>query len=230
MKPIFNSTLLLLLLLVSVARAQSDIQMTEVLFAESEPGLEPYQSRYLLSEQFLRLDDGTDQGDFVLFDRQSREIHSFNHEDGTHLLIKPQHSETLDFKLDFQVLKKELTQAPKINGILPVEHQYFADSRLCKQSVNVKGLLVDMTQVLIDYEQVLVEQTKTTLSRFPGSIRTACYMANNYLHASDYLFAGFPLHVKDDSGREKRLLSFQQVLKPRSMLQFPQGYRVYHSN
>lgn len=210
--------------------AQPELQMTEVLIEESEPGLEPYLSRYLLNEQYLRLDDGTDQGDFILFDRKTREIHSFNHEDGTHLLIKPNKNTPLNLKVDYQVRKNSMHGSPKIGGVSPIEYQFFADSKKCKQSVNVKGFLPDMTQALINYEQVLVEQTKSTLSRFPASIRTACYMANNYLHASDYLHGGFPLQVVDDNGRQKRLISFQQVSKPQSIVKFPEGYHVYYPN
>ncbi len=95
--------LLLLLGFISIttgAYAQSQLAMLEVIIEESEPGLDPYLSRYLLSEDFLRLDDGSDRSDFILFDRQTREIHSFNHEDRTHMLIVAKQAGVVDFKVD----------------------------------------------------------------------------------------------------------------------------------
>ncbi len=222
--------LLLLLGIISIttgAYAQSQLAMLEVIIEESEPGLDPYLSRYLLSEDFLRLDDGSDRSDFILFDRQTREIHSFNHEDRTHMLIVAKQAGAVDFKVDYKVYKKTLPDAPEINGNAPVEYQFFADAKKCKQVVSEKTLLPDLTQVLIDYEKVLAEQAKSTLSRIPDSIRTGCYMANNYLHVTDYLQGGFPLHVIDDRGRQKRLLTFRNLQKPSSILFFPAGYRVY---
>lgn len=219
---------LYLALLFSSVNAGAELQMDEVVFEEREPGLEPFRSRFLANESFLRLDDGTDMGDFVLYDRKTGQIHSFNREESTHLLIKPQQATKIDFDIDFRVEKRSLQDAPKIKGITAVEHQFFADATKCKHSVNVKGLLEDMARAMMEYEQALVEHAKKTLSRVPASMKKACYMANNYLHASDYLKVGFPLHVVDDEGRQKRLLSFQQVVKPASIVQFPEGYRVFY--
>lgn len=217
-----------LVLVNSNAYAQPEIEMTEVVFEEVEPGIEPYISRLLLSEHFLRLDDGIDSGDFILFERKTGQIHSFNHEDKTHLAIKPLEAPDIDFKLDFKIHKNNLHSAPKINGVTPVEYQFYADSKKCKQSVNVAGILPQMTKVMIDYEQALVGQAKATLQRIPSSMRTACYMANNFLYASEYIKVGFPLHVADYEGRQKRLVSFQEIKKPETIVQFPAGYQLYY--
>ena len=208
----------------------NDLVMTEIIFEEVEPGLEPFKSRLLLSKKMLRLDDDDDQGDYILYDREAHEIHSFNHEDKSHLMMKPLPVEVLDFEIDFKVESKPLTDAPKVNAVVPVQHQFFADKKLCKKSLNVKGLLPDLTQVLIDYEQVIVEQSKQTLWQIPADVRSSCYMSNNYLYASDYLKVGFPLFVTDDLGRQKKLLSFRQIKKDRSIMQQPVGYNLYYPN
>lgn len=210
--------------------AESGLTLTEVIFNEVEPGLEPYRSRILLNEQLMRLDGNNDQGDFILYDRKSREIHSFNHQDKTHLIMKPLQTPMPDVMLDFQVAKKILVDAPKINGQVPVEIKFYADTHLCKKSINVPNFLPEVTIALINYQQALVEQNIQTLPRIPASMRSSCYMANNYLHASDYLKVGFPVHVIDDQGRQKKLLSFRQVIKPGSLFQQPEGYQSYYPN
>jgi len=214
----------------SVLMAEAELMLTEVLLEEIEPGIEPYQSRLLLGKKFLRLDDANDRGDFVLFDRQTHEIHSFNHEEQSHLVMKPLTAEAVDFTLDFKVERQPLLDAPRVNGESPVRHEYFADNQLCKMSVNVAGLLPEITRVLIDYEQAIVAQNQQTLSQIPDNVRSSCYMANNYLYASDYLKAGFPLFVSDDRGRQKKLLSFRQLNKPASIMKKPEGYSLYYPN
>lgn len=208
----------------------NNLVLTEIIFEEIEPGLDPFTSRLLLGANFLRLDDGSDRGDFILFDRNSHEIHSFNHEDKLHLVMKSLSGLALDFKLDFKVEKKELLDAPDVQGVKPVQHHFYADGRLCKKSINVSGLLPELAQVLVDYEQTIVKQNNQTFSEIPASVRSSCYVANNYLHASDYLKVGFPLFVIDDQGRQKKLLDFQQIIKSHSIMEQPDDYSVYYPN
>jgi len=235
-KLLFTVLLLLNLAAFNPVQSQSPesgpVMMTEVLFEQQEPGIEPYIIRMLVTGKFLRLDDGNDQDPlgYILYDRISHEIHNFNHDDKSHLLMKPLVSPVIDFKLDFRQEKKVLEQAPRIKGEAPVETTFYADGQLCKTSINVSGLLPDVTAALKDYEQALVEQNKQTLTEIPSAVRTPCYMSNNYLHASDYLKAGFPLHVIDDQGQQRRLLKFGEVSKPLNLLQQIQGYRLYYPN
>jgi hypothetical protein len=233
MKKILAVTLLSLFSGLLSAQMQTDgkmLSVTEVRIAETEPGIGRFVSRLMLSKDFLRLDDGAADGNFTLFNRKTHEIHSFNHEDQSQLVMKPIAQKKIDFKLDFKIDDSEMKDAPSVGGVTPVQHQYYADTRLCKQSVNVQGLLPQMTQALIDYEQALVAQNSQTLERIPAGVRSSCYMANNYLHASDYLKQGFPLFVMDDLGRQKRLQGFQQIEVPASLFEPIAGYKLYYPN
>ncbi len=211
----------------SLLAAEKTVTVTEVTLLESEPGIDDYASRLLLSPEFLRLDDGDDKGDYILFNRKTHVIHSFNHADRTNLLIKPGNGQAIDFKMSWKVDKQPMPGAPSIGGVAPLQYQFYADGHLCKQSVNVKGLLPQVTQALIDYQQTLAMQNAKTLDRVPASLRSSCYMANNYLHTNDYLKNGFPLFEKDDLGRQKSLQDFQQRQAPASLFEPIQGYRQY---
>jgi len=54
--------------------------VTEVIYHDQDPGSEPYVTRILVNERFMRLDDGQDGGDFVLFDRKKGEVVNVLHE------------------------------------------------------------------------------------------------------------------------------------------------------
>ena len=216
-----------LLLGMSASQAERGVGITEVIFEQSELGIEPYRSRLLLGRDFLRLDDGTDSSDFILFDRESAEIHSFNHDDKTHMRIRPRKFTAIDFDLTLTREEKALSDAPSVNGQQPVQYRFLANGELCRQSVNVRGLLPDFLHALQRYEQMLVEQSKSSLEQLPASLKTDCYMANNFLHASDYLRVGFPLQVLDYDGKQQKLLSYRQISGSGSLFEFPTGYRQY---
>ncbi len=203
------------------------IPMTELIFEESEPGVAPYRSRMLLSEDWLRLDDGTDQGDYILFDRKAREIHSFNRDDRTELVIPPREIAPVDFQVDYQRQAQVLKDAPKIAGGTPVERRYLADGKLCRRAIAVPGFLPEFTATLRDYEQLLAEQGKQTLPRIPADVRESCYMSNNFLHPVDYLEDGFPLFVVNDQQRVRKLVGYREVERPRALMQPVPGFRRY---
>ncbi len=223
---------LLMLALMSVtarplAAAERLIPMTELIFEESEPGVEPYRSRMLLSEDWLRLDDGSDGGDYILFDRKAREIHSFNRGDRTELVIPPRDIAPVDFTVEHRRSAQTLEDAPKIAGGTPVEHRFTADGKLCRRSINVSGFLPEFTAVMKDYEQLLAEQGKQTLPRIPADVRESCYMSNNFLYPVDYLEPGFPLFVINDQQRSRKLVGYREVELPEALMQPVKGYRRY---
>ena len=226
----FLALLLTSFALHSETRPSDTIKLMELVFEEREPGIEPYSTRILLNESMMRLDDGRDDSDFILFDRTTQQIHSFNHEDQTHLIINPEATNNLDFKIQFSTTQSILADAPKVSGQSVIEHRFYADSQLCKTSMNVPGLLPDAQRALIEYDTRLMHQNLTTLGNIPAAMRNSCYMANNYLQATAYLESGFPLQVTDQQGRQKKLMGFSEVAKHREVLSTPQGYRVYYAS
>ncbi len=221
------SALWLVIPMPSAAAEEGTIPVTELIFEESEPGVKPYRSRMLLSRDGLRLDDGSDDGDFILFDRNTREIHSFNRDDRTEMVIPPRQVAPVDFELRYEQSAQPLEDAPKVAGKTPVEHHYRADGKLCRRSVNAPGLLPEFTAVLRDYEQQLAEQGKQTLARMPADVRESCYMSNNLIHPVDYYEGGFPLFVIDDHQRSRRLVGYRETEVPQRRMQPLRGYRRY---
>jgi hypothetical protein len=222
-------TLAVLTLVMAPLSANDEVQLIEVIFAEVEAGTPEYRSRLLLGDAYLRLDDGDDAGDYILFDRGSGEIHSFNHEDETHLHINPPLTDTLEFELEFTKSSTVLEESPPVNNQQPVEHVFTANGNECRKSVNVTGLMPEVLQQLKAYQQTLAAQAMQTVERVPAAMRKPCYMANNYLYPTAYLDVGFPLYVEDYDGSKRRLIGFSQVTKPARLMQFSAGYRLYYA-
>ena len=76
-----------------------------LLFDEEEPGTGTYPVRYLVTDDFLRIDDNYDASDYVLLDRQTSTIYSVSHEYGNVLVSNRQPAVTQPDSL-------ELTREP----------------------------------------------------------------------------------------------------------------------
>ncbi len=205
----------------------ADIPVTQVIFEEVEPGIAPYTTRVLVNKRYLRLDEGEDDGDFTLFDRVKGEIHNYNQDDQSEMFIQRSAQVELDVQIDFSIKRRVLVDAPHINNLVAVENSFFAQGELCKTSVNFAGLLPDVATALSQYQYVLMQQNRKTFSAIPDSVKTPCYLANNYLYQNAYLKVGFPAHVADTQGREKRLLDFASIKKPSQIFEPLKGYRVF---
>jgi hypothetical protein len=205
----------------------ADIPMTQVILEELEPGVEPYTTRILMNKRYLRFDDGEDTGDFVLFDRVKGEIHNFNHEEHSEIIIQRAAAVNLDISIPFTVQRKALEKAPRVNNMVAVEHKFIAEGQLCKTSINFDGLLPDVARGLIQYQYVLMQQNRKSFATIPDNVKTPCYLANNYLYQSAELKVGFPVQVLDYQGHEKQLLDFAEITKSSTIFDRPEGYQVY---
>jgi hypothetical protein len=216
------------LLLVCRLSYALDIPMTQLIFEELEPGIEPYTTRLLMNKRYLRLDDGSDAGDFVLFDRVKGEIYNIDHQDRSMIAFQRTAPIGLDRPASFIVERAALENAPQVGDMRAVEHRFIAEGRLCKTSINFNGLLPDAARALTQYQYVLMQQNQKTFSAIPDNVKTPCYLANNYFQQSAELKVGFPVLVRDYQGREKRLLDFAEINKSSRLFDRPEGYRVYY--
>jgi hypothetical protein len=217
-----------LFILASRLAMAADIPVTQLILEEVEPGLDSYTTRILVNKRYLRFDDGDDAGDFVLFDRVMGEIHNFNHDDQSEVIIQRAAPVNLDVSIPFSIQSNVLENAPRVGNMQAVENRYIAEGKLCKTSINFDGLLPDVARALVQYRYVLMQQNQKTISTIPDSVKTPCYLANNYFHQSDELQMGFPVHVRDYQGREKRLLDFAEIKKSSRLFGRPEGYQVYY--
>ena len=64
----------LLGLLLLGAGAAHAADMTVVRYVDQDPGDPPYLTRILVTPDFMRMDSGEDDGDFVLLDRRQRKV------------------------------------------------------------------------------------------------------------------------------------------------------------
>ncbi len=196
----------------------------------SEPGLEPYPSRIIVTDTIVRMDDGDPQGDYLLFDREKQLISSVTHEDGTVFEI-PMREVTqpspIPLKRD-QSLESE-DKAPEIGGKQPHQLRLFVNDKLCYDAMVVPGLLPDTVKALRDFNRVLAGEQEKMLGDLPGEMIDGCDLALHTFYPEWVLESGLAIQEFDVSIRSGRLLvDMDQAFKAESKLfELPGDYKRY---
>lgn len=219
----------MLLGLNSTASAES-VEGVMLKYMVSEPGLEPYPSRIIITDKMVRMDDDDAQGDYLLFDREKQLISSVTHEDGTvfeiparALPVKP----PIPLKRDqtLEVIEK----APAIGGKQPHQLRLFVNERLCYDAVVVPGMLPDSVRALRDFNRVLAGEQAKMLGVLPTELIEGCDLALHTFHPEWVLESGLAIQEFDVSAQRGRLLiNFVQEFKADKVLfALPAEYKRY---
>lgn len=225
MKTFFN--LLSGLLLMSTAQAE-DISSLVLVYDELEEGMGQAEVRYLVNDNYLRIDNGQDKGDFVLFDVKSRNVYSVNHEDRTILKIGHQPWKAPAF--DFAVTETEVAMkdAPKINQQTVYHYQLKADDKVCTGVAYLRGVYPARMKVFYLYQQTLSGQQVISLDNTPKEFQTPCYLLDQVYHNGDYYQKGLPVQISYFSrGYEKFLKTYDETRVNGNLFVLPEGYREY---
>ncbi len=208
--------------------ATSQIVAISLTFQEEEQGIEPYLTRSLVTAGHLRMDEGRDEGDFLLFDRRDGTIYSVTHQDQTILKImrRPVDIEPPS-SLIFGQDSKQDAMAPRVDGKTPVQHTLSANGEPCYNVIAVEGMLDDVRLAMRDYLQTLAGEQAANLDKTPFDMQTPCMLANLIYKPTQHLDYGFPIAEWDYRGYRRTLLDYKMdVIFDGELFQVPQAYRV----
>lgn len=198
-------------------------------YLEQEPGVDPYEVRYLVSGKYLRSDDGNSNSDFVLFDRKSGRIYNVVPVDGSILrmdggnVLPP-----VPEQLSIEVLKSTDDEAPKMGGHSPLLLKLKADNSLCKTAIVAPGYLSDESLALRQFVIALATQQEISFERYPQEILTSCFLARS-VYRSDFAYAqGLELVSWDNDGKRRELVRIEKdVVFEKNLFELPQGLKTY---
>lgn len=214
------------------AETDSSAQADMVMFVEEEPGIEAYPTRMLVTKDFLRLDDGADEGDFILFDRQARTISSVSHGNRSILRIYP-HPVEIDtpIALEHKEISNLDSEAPKIGGKAPLHVSYSTNDETCVQVMAVPDLLEGVRLAMIEYRDVLAGEQALNLYKTPTEMQSPCMLSELVFAPSRHLQHGFPVQQWDPSGYSRALVDFKEgVTVGGGLFEIPLEYSVYSVN
>lgn len=202
---------------------------TVLLFQEREIGVPPYGSRIIVTSEYLRMDDGNDQGDFLLYDRNTRNVFSVAHEDQTVFEIS-YHPVEIEPPIELDlVTKSEIDEtAPSIGGQRPLHTTFSINSKRCFDVISIAGVLDDAALALGEYATALSGEQARILHKTPVEFQDPCMLSNLIFHTAEHTRHGFPIQEWSYSGYSRELMDYRLDYPVADQLfMIPPDYRRY---
>ncbi len=200
-------------------------------FQEREAGTGYYAVRMIATPRYLRIDDGDDSGDFLLFDRGERAIYSVDHENQSVLVINAK-SFALDRPQRLQMAEEELSSAgsPLIDGKAIRVFRLYTNDQLCFEVAAAAGLLPGAVAALREFHLALAAEQAALASRMPKDVQSDCDLSDTVFTPDRYLRFGFPVRQRDYNGKTRELSDFDPSYRadPR-LFTIPLRYRRFTS-
>ncbi|VAX08603.1 hypothetical protein MNBD_GAMMA25-861 [hydrothermal vent metagenome] len=225
---LINLFLGLCLLSASVSAAEQ--KGTVLLFSEYEKDVKPYQTRVIITDRYMRFDDGEGAIDFILFDRKDNIIFNISSDEQTIMSVSPQTLKVVPpFALQQDVQKQDsMNDAPKIVGIKPQHYVFSTNQQHCYDVVAVDGLLNDALEATRAFNAILASQNATTLQFLPADQQNPCELSRNIFSYNRYLQFGFPVQEWDNNGKGRALMDFKEnIVLDKNLFVLPEGYKRF---
>lgn len=219
------------LLFVLAAPALQAAPAAALLYEMTEPGVDASPARYLITPEYLRLDDGKDTGDYVLYDRKARVIYNVVHGDRT---ISEIHWRAVKQPPPqrLQLDERELSlgaDAPRVGGREVERRQLYAGERLCLDALIVPGLMPDAVAAMAALQQVLAGEHGAMIPHVPADVQDACDLAINVYAPGWPLRFGLLIEQQEYNGRGWSLKDFRADVETASTLfTLPPDYRRFN--
>lgn len=190
--------------------------MTVVHYVDQDPGDPAYGTRILVTADFLRMDGGDDDGDFVLLDRRQRQAINVMRANGLAMVFTPG------------------TAPPKPPGWKPRLDTQAAGKGIRRYSLTWKGVVCsegvasqrgapDAARAMAELKAVLVATQYRVWKDSPREMQHDCDLVNQVWESGTTLKLGLPLEEREFTGRTRRFQSESlQPLRP-ELFRVPDG-------
>lgn len=200
----------ILILLASLAlplpAGAGDIGADLLVYRVEESGIEPYISRFLITADYLRMDEGDDDGGYTLYERFSGVIYNVDPEERSVLVIDPPSSRPPS-PLVLELSEETLPAAAlsPVDGIVPRRHRLLVNGHACEEIVAADGVMAAATVALADFYDRLADQHGTVVPGIPGDLIDPCDLAQHVYAPRRPYSLGLPIEQR--SARVHRVLA-----------------------
>lgn len=193
--------------------------MIALRYVDQDPGDPPSLTRILVTPDFMRMDGGEDDGDFVLLDRRRRVIFNVMRANSMAMLFSPEKRppKPADWKPKLAVRASAPgTQAftLTVNGVV------------CSEGVAARRAAPDAARAMAELKTVLAAMQYRVWKESPAAMQHRCDLANQVWESGTTLKLGLPLEEREFTGRTRKLESeTRQPLQP-ELFRVPDGLAV----
>lgn len=202
-----------------------------ILFQEKRPFEDDGPVRMSVTQKFLRLDDGKDSSDFVLFDRTAKIIYNVVHDDKSTLVIRERKIVMPDRPAYEWTVEKTKSNALMRSGdkneTNAMYYEYSINNTRCYSVVSVEAMLPEVLQAMREYRQVLGgELARSYMQSDEPSV--LCDAAVNIIEPQKVYETGFPIREWNDFGYQRFVMDYRwDVVFKKNLFVLPSGYTQY---
>ena len=214
--------------------AKKEPNDTLVLFMEQETGVEPFQTRMIITKNFLRIDDGKTSNSFVLFDRIKKVVYSTIPDDERIMAVhekKLKKGQVFEppFPLKHSVKEMpEMKDAPEIAGESAKHYQLITNDKACYDVVAIKGLMPHVVEALTEFYKHMATDSMMTFNNMPADLHEACDMTLTTFNPTRQFEFGFPIQEWGKRNYSRSLVDYDVNFKADPKLfMLPEGYQNY---
>jgi len=216
-----------IIVLSSTSVQSTSLKSLNLHYDETEAGVGTQTMRYILNDQFLRIDGGEANTDFILLDRKKQTVYSVNHEDQTILKItnKPWQSPAYEFEVSVE--EHALLDAPKVFDKQVFSYQVKAKGEVCTQVLLVKNMHIGYLKSLQEFQTIMSGQQVATLDNTPKELHTPCFLVDQVFHKADYYDIGLPIQISYSREYSKFLRGIEEKEMDGTLFVLPEKYEEF---
>lgn len=208
--------------------AENKPGMMVLTYQESEPDIQPYITRYIINKDFMRIDDGVDNGSFTLLDRKKEVIYSVTRENRRITKISPVKIRIESpRKLVLDATRTVDKKAPKIDGKTPETYDLKVNGITCRKMTVVKGMGEKALSAMREFRRILSTVHMDNLKKTPPDMRDPCFIAHDIVNPVRVLQYGLPIHEILSNGKQRILMDIKDGQKEKpELFKIPADYKV----
>lgn len=191
-------------------------EMIALRYVDQDPGDPPYLTRILVTPDFMRMDDGNDDGDFVLLDRRQRQVTNITRANKLAMVFTPG---TLPPKP--AGWKPRLAAHPAAPGTQ--RFSLVLKDVVCSEGVAARAAAPDAARAMAELKSVLAAMQYRVWKASPRELQHDCDLANQVWASGATLELGLPLEEREFTGRTRRLESESKQPLQLELFRVPDG-------
>jgi hypothetical protein len=191
-------------------------EMIALRYVDQDPGDPPYLTRILVTPDFLRMDDGQDDGDFFLLDRRQKKV--INVMQGNQLAMVFSAGKLPPKPAGW---KPRLDVKPAASGTQ--RFSLTVKGVVCNSGVAAQRAAPDAARAMAELKSVLAAMQYRVWKDSPSELQHDCDLANQVWESGATLELGLPLEEREFTGRTRQFESeSKQPLRP-ELFRVPDG-------
>lgn len=207
------------------AEPEPPVTGVALFYTENEPGFEPNNVAFLVTRDFMRIDDRSQGSDYILFDRRKREIYNVIQSTKTVTVISAQ-PVTVQSPVPIEYTWDKQESGAVTRGDSNSQGYYYkvrVNGAECFNAVVAEGFLPDAVAAFTEFRQVLAGEHARSI----GSNTDACDLAINIFYPTRHLEFGFPVREWDTRGYSRFLRDIQRnVIPEENALSLPKDFKL----